>query len=133
MRLPKESPREKKILKCGIMKIWQILQYDSSISQFSVLSFGRRIQAKKIVVAFERTSPEFQLRARSWGRAVVQTKIQLFSHFLLSSSHQHQHQPTSHQYHYQHHQPNNHDGHLGSEEVDNTVPHSLEKIKLEKI
>ena len=95
MRLPKESPREKKILKCGIMKIWQILQYDSSISQFSVLSLGRRIQAKKIVVAFERTSPEFQLRARSWGRAVVQTKIQLFSRFLHSSSHQHQHQPTS--------------------------------------
>ena len=84
-------------------------------------------------MAFERTSPEFQLRARSWGRAAVQTKIQLFSRFLHSSSHQHQHQPTSHQYHYQHHQPNNHDGHLGSEEVDNTVPHSLEKIKLEKI
>ena len=104
-----------------------------SLIWFSVLSLGRRIQAKKIVVAFERTSPEFQLRARSWGRAVVQTKIQLFSRFLHSSSHQHQHQPTSHQYHYQHHQPNNHDGHLGSEEVDNTVPHSLEKIKLEKI
>ena len=64
--------------------------------------------------AFGRTLPVFQLRAKSWGRAAVQTKIQLFSHLFRSSSHQ---------------QANNDDGHLWSEQVDDTVPHSLEKIR----